>query len=128
MPSEVYAGSTSVSFEVFGRHRGRARALDSCGPRATLRVLRRHLINPRNEGVPGSSPGVGFPNQAAFRPLNVPQQGLCQACVKLTATTAWIAPRRSPVRVRLAPPHDQAVCAVTERARTALGKCFGKFS
>jgi hypothetical protein len=27
----VYAGSTSLSFEVFGRHCGRARSLDSCG-------------------------------------------------------------------------------------------------
>jgi hypothetical protein len=27
----VYAGSTSLSFEAFGRHRGRARSLDSCG-------------------------------------------------------------------------------------------------
>jgi hypothetical protein len=30
VPSRVYAGSTSLSFEVFGRHRGRARSLASC--------------------------------------------------------------------------------------------------
>jgi hypothetical protein len=30
MPSGVYAGSTSLSFEVFGRHRGRARSLEPC--------------------------------------------------------------------------------------------------
>ena len=34
--------------------------------RATLRVLRRRLINPRNEGVRGSNPRVGSPSSAGL--------------------------------------------------------------
>ena len=45
-----------VGLEVFGRHRGR-RSPGAMRLRAALRV-RRHLINPRDEGSRGSNPGA----------------------------------------------------------------------
>src|SRR6266542_1333819 len=42
---------------------------------ATTRVLSRHLINPRNEGVRGSNPRVGF---GAL-------QGMCAGCLAVQA-------------------------------------------
>jgi hypothetical protein len=65
-------------------------------PSIPLRWTRRDTLSfPRNEGVPGSSPGVGFPNQAAFRARRVCQHGMCQASSALRPRSElWNGTRR----------------------------------
>jgi hypothetical protein len=47
---------------------------------------------------------------------------ICEAWRSRMKGLSWIAPRRSPVRARLAPPHRQAV---QDEARLSAGSFFG---
>jgi hypothetical protein len=60
----------------------------------------------RNEGVPGSSPGVGFALHAGSRLVRGPRKGVCQAFVSSTRI-AQLSPLLLPVvRLRRQPPVD----------------------
>jgi hypothetical protein len=57
--------------------------------RATRRDSLRHLINARNEGVPGSSPGVGSPRFCSgSRHSRLPRTGLAEAVRERNANSS----------------------------------------